>query len=516
MRDANERLRDGTLPADPFAGARPVRGGNGQRAHAGNGNGSGNHCSDSSDSSEGGWAPPLPIGPSADLPSFPVKTLPLPLADYVDALAESMQVPVDLPAMVVLAVVATAVAGKFELVVRRDWTEQLCLYVVVALPPGERKSPVFRDVVRPIIEFEREHSERLLMDDVTPERLAVFLDEHAGRGSVLSAEGGLFETLRGRYSNGIPAIDVILKGHDGDFVRVDRMTRDSIILDKPALTLGLCVQPDVVQMLTAHPALRGRGLLGRILYSAPKPMLGARKIRATPVDPMVRARYYRTISMLLKFRADIAPAPVELDRGADDVLADFEAKLEARLGPAGDLRPVSDWATKLAGRIARIAALFHLTELAESLTGAASEQPIGLTVGASALTPVGADSMRRALSLADFFVEHALSAYAHMGADERLADAQYLLDVLRALGQRVISRTEIGAQTRGKFRLMKDLRPALDLLVELGWLREAPRPRMSTRGRPPTPEYHLHPSLWRADQSDQSDQSMPAHGRGHA
>jgi hypothetical protein len=53
--------------------------------------------------------------------------------------------------------------------------------------------------------------------------LAAIVD--GGRMAIISAEGGLFDILAGRYSNGVPALDVWLKGHAGDPLRIDRKGR---------------------------------------------------------------------------------------------------------------------------------------------------------------------------------------------------------------------------------------------------------------------------------------------------
>ncbi len=47
------------------------------------------------------------------LPSFPVDALPSELRNYVSAVAESLQVPVDMPAVVGLSVIALCVQGSF-------------------------------------------------------------------------------------------------------------------------------------------------------------------------------------------------------------------------------------------------------------------------------------------------------------------------------------------------------------------------------------------------------------------
>src|SRR5207237_7670865 len=77
---------------------------------------------------------------------------------------------------------------------------------------------------------------KLILDDVTPERLGGVLQEQRGRVAVMSPEGGLFDIMAGRYSQNGPCFDVLLKAHAGDDLRVDRVNRPSEYVEAPALT----------------------------------------------------------------------------------------------------------------------------------------------------------------------------------------------------------------------------------------------------------------------------------------
>ncbi len=114
----------------------------------------------SSDVGPADWPPPTPLDESADLPTFPVDCLPRWLADYAEAVAVATQVPVDLPAMVGLAILSLAGAKKYRVVVRPGWQEPLNIYSLTVLPPGNRKSAVFADMTAPVVEWEREELER--------------------------------------------------------------------------------------------------------------------------------------------------------------------------------------------------------------------------------------------------------------------------------------------------------------------------------------------------------------------
>src|SRR5262249_38268238 len=105
------------------------------------------------------WAEPIPFGSSAAMPSFPLETLPPAIGAFCAAVAESRQVPADLPAMVALGVLAGASARRFRVRIKSDYFEPLNLFISAALEPGERKSATFRDCLEPLSEAERASQE---------------------------------------------------------------------------------------------------------------------------------------------------------------------------------------------------------------------------------------------------------------------------------------------------------------------------------------------------------------------
>jgi replicative DNA helicase len=118
---------------------------------------------------------------------------------------------------------------------------------------------------------------RWLVDDATPEALAGLLATY-GRIALLSPEGDVFDQMAGRYNQQVgPNLGVYLKGHAGDLLKVDRRGRAPEYVERPCLTIGLAVQPDVLQGLASRPGFRGRGLLARFLYSLPQSLVGHRQ-----------------------------------------------------------------------------------------------------------------------------------------------------------------------------------------------------------------------------------------------
>ena len=74
---------------------------------------------------------------------------------------------------------------------------------------------------------------RIVADDATPEAATSLLAEQGGRLAIISAEGGIFDIIAGRYSGAIPNMDLWLKGHAGDPMRVDRKGRAPEYIESP-------------------------------------------------------------------------------------------------------------------------------------------------------------------------------------------------------------------------------------------------------------------------------------------
>ncbi len=481
---------------------------------------------------------PIPFA-EHDAPPFPAEALPEWLGSYVIALATSTQTPVDLAAMLSLSVLATAAATKARIVPKDDWDEPLNLFTAVVLPPGSRKSAVFSAVTKPVEDFEREEAERLepqrreavdahevaqarlkhakeaaakakdencaealeevkrlskelaemkvpapfrlLADDCTPEKLSTLLRDHDGRMALLSPEGGVFELMAGRYSDA-PNLEVYLKGHAGDDLRVDRVNRPPEFVKCPALTIGLAIQPDVLQGLKDKPGFRGRGLLGRFLYALPRNTVGCREIEPPSVPPMVQAIYQRELRTLLSLPE--GTRVLRLSAEAKKQHSDFMRQLEPRLGPKGDLAAITDWAGKLAGAIGRIVGLLHLAEIRTR----ADER-------------ISAETMGHALGIGLYLISHAQAAFAEMGADPETEGAQRILAWLKRTGTQVFTKRDAHQALRATFRRAADLDAPLTALEERGYIRPRQEADRTGAGRKRSPAYEVHPLLSQSSQS---------------
>jgi replicative DNA helicase len=506
-----------------------------------------------------GWEPPVPFGIAGEVPAFPVEVLPSWLGEYVAAVATATQTPPDLAGMLALAVLATVAAGAIEAEPRPGWREPLCLFVAVGMDAGARKSAVFTAMTSPVADFEREQAAaalpgitetavlrriadqaaataeaaagkapanqqeearaeaiaraaeaasilvppvpRWLVDDATPEALAGLLATY-GRIALLSPEGDVFDQMAGRYNQAGPNLGVYLKGHAGDLLKVDRRGRPPEYVERPCLTIGLAVQPEVLRGLAARPGFGGRGLLARFLYSLPESLVGRRQVGASPVPPAVVDRYALELQALAASLAapagDDSPAVLTLDQEAGELLLGFERDLEPRLAAGrGDLAHLAGWAAKLAGATCRIAGLLHL---AGHLRDGWNQ-------------PIGADTLAGAVRLAGYLVDHARAVFDLMGADPRVDDARWLLDWITRTGQVQFTRRDAhAAAPRGRFPKATSLDPALGLLEEHGWLRRVDANPVGPRGgRPASPRFLVNP-LPRATEPTEPTKPHPPAG----
>ena len=482
------------------------------------------------------WPSPIPLAARHTPARFPVDALPGWIAAMVAAVAEFTQTPPDLAGCIALAALSTAAGGLAEVEVRGSWREPVNLFTVVVLPPGSRKSAVFAALIRPLLAAEANLIEaarptiveaelalrvatkaaeraanaaanadaaardrlladaaveamtaesiavpplpRLVADDVTSEQAASLLAEQRGRLAVLSPEGGIFATLAGRYS-GAPNLEVFLKGHAGDMLRVDRRSRPAEHVDRPALTLGLAVQPEVLRDIAQMPGFRGKGLLARILFAVPENTVGRRRVGADPVPDVVAEAYANNLSALVLALAQRSePVVLALTDEANERVLTIERDVEPRLAPAGSWAHIIDWGSKYAGAVARIAGLFHLADRADG--------------------SISGETLDRATELGRYFAHHALTAFDDMGTDPLVDDARHVLAwIERSQTDRFTKRDLFTALSRGRFRKAADLDPVLNLLTGHGFLRPISAPERRGAGRAPSPAWLVHPEICR-------------------
>lgn len=477
---------------------------------------------------------PIPLE-GKKVPAFPVEALPKDIADYVLAVAESTQTPVDVAACASLSVLSIGIQGKYVIRPKADWTEPVNTYIAVFMPPSERKSAVCSLMSKPMNEYEKEwnrqHSaeiefsktERSILerrlkaledqaskgkaemadvkraseelsnfqdkralrfygDDVTTEKLVSMISENDGKAAIFSPEGGIFDMLKGMYTKYVN-IDVFLKGYSGDPIRVDRIGRESETIYNPVLTMMLMAQPSVLAGVMENGNFRGRGLTARFLYCVPEANIGKRKYRSKAITDEAYRRYERCIREVLMDNPDDAPRVITLSAEADAMIEAFSEELEPKL--IAEYADISDWAGKIVGSTVRIAALLCRAETKVIYDFLDIPEPM----------VVSGDVMERAICIGRYFIEHARSAFSLLGADEGIRKCKYVLTAIKNSGLLEVNRRDIMRLCR-KLKTKDEVQPVIDQLVEYGYLAEKADTKQQGRGRTPLGIYMVNPYVY--------------------
>ncbi len=479
------------------------------------------------------WPKLVPLD-TPDLPSLDLKHLPGWAGDYAQALATATETPPELAAGMILVTCATASARRLQVRVKPGYFEPCNLWAVVALAPGNRKSAVQSAATAPLVTWERDRadilapeiksisSERKTLEarakevrnsaaktqdanhakelareaadleaelpdipalpqiwtsDATPERLGVLLAEQGECMAWLSSEGGVFDLLQGRYSSGVPNLDLVLKAHSGDSERVDRAGRPPVFLRYPRLSIGLSPQPDVLRGLAAKPGFRGRGLLGRFLYLLPSSPLGYRTLQSKPVPEMICSTYAAGVHAMLNW--EVATDEYGNERPhvltlSDDALNEWQAfalAIEKQMRPGQIFEHCTDWAGKAPGAAARVAGVLHGIKHAH---------------GKPWQTPIPLETISDALEIMAVVIRHSLATLEMMGSDPSIAAARQVWEWLKRGRHVRCSVRDAFNALRSNFPRVSKLREALDALEERGYI-EVIEPLRDGPGRPPSP-----------------------------
>jgi hypothetical protein len=324
-----------------------------------------------------------------------------------------------------------------------------------------------------------------VVDDTTPEKMAILMEQE-GRLAQLSAEGGPFYNMRrGHGGRDSPDLDLHLKAWSGDPHPQDRVTRETLYLSDPCLTMGLTVQPSVLESIGHCHDMKGRGLVGRCLWAVPDTQHRAPPSASRPVSDAVERAYQDHLSALLRIPMAKVGAPrpeLTLEEEARQAFHAFNDETHRRIHDEdGDLGAMPDWAGKLQSQYLRIAGLLHLAR------HGMEPEPWS--------EPVSRETMDDARRIIDLLIPHARLAYQVMELDNKVGDARYALRWIARMGRPSFVERDAYHGMRSRFPRIETLRPILRRLEDHHYIHrvDAERPGL---GRPPSPAYIVNP-LWK-------------------
>lgn len=481
-----------------------------------------------------GFAPLEPFDedkPDA-LPSFPVEVLPPVLRDYALAVAESIQAPVDMAAVGLLAVCALAAQGVWKIEVKPDWVEPLNLYALIIARPSERKSPVLREIACPVYDFEAAEQARREQPiregqakrQILEKRLAAAIDaaakpakskSPAAQADGLCAEQAVFDlqqelaglqevkpfrlladdvtpealtSLLAAYGGRIGVFSAegglfkILSGlYSGQSANIDGFLKaysgDPVRIDRKGRPSETIQDPALTLLLMAQPQVLTE-IAGNADFSG-KGLL-ARFLYSLPAS-RVGSRTYRT-----------KPIPADVRDTFCQTLAAMLEVQASHTGPAQIIR-LSEEADALSEAFANALELRLCGDLADvegwagkyhgqvaRIAGILHCFASGPDAGAELLT---GGTFQAAATIGEYFLAHARAALIRAGLPKTplRRDAEYLWQRLQTGGKAYFTKKEV-LRLCQRFDA-ESIRPPLEELARRGYIK-IERQRPEGKGRP--------------------------------
>lgn len=485
------------------------------------------------------WDPVVPLD-AQDVDKLDPATLPGIIGEYAGAVARETETPLELAAGMLFVIIAACVQGRIKIQVKPGYSEPLAFWTFTPMPPATRKSQVLKRITQPLTDWERRQradmapfiearridreniqarikalrgkygkakrnelagiadeikelsdsvepelvSPQIWAQDCTPENAGQIMARNEERLTILAAEGGVLDTLGGRYSSGVANLDLFLQGYSGDSVKVNRTTRDDIHLNTPTLSMGLMPQPDVLRGMAAKPEFKGRGFIGRPFYMKPESNLGRRTLDSEPIPERIKISYYQTIEHLLSIKpienidGTTEPYTLTLSPEAFREWRDFYMIIELDLADGGRFEHCRDWAGKTPGRAARLAGLLHC-----------AMNPVEPW-----RTPVSVETMEQALDITVVSISHALAVFNLMGADPGIESAGRVLNWITRHRHQTFTKKQAFDALRGTFTRAAMLDEPLEILQERNYI----RPVVETEKKPgrKSEAYQVNPSVF--------------------
>ena len=461
------------------------------------------------------WVSPILLRPNgATLMPFPVNALPPILRDMAYAIARTTSTDVSMAATALLSSISYCFSGQYRIVGKKDHTEPLVIDSLIVAEASFKKSPVMKFIAQPYQDYTKEYNDnnkavilenqakrkviagkltalekksdadpkemtalklemdsitnadfrRIIVDDITPESLVRQLAIN-GTLLMMSDEAGSLGNFNGRYSsNGTPNLDLLLKSWNGETYISDRITRDSITIYKPYVSICLACQPYIWENMLNNTAFRGSGFLARMVYCFPKDLRGSRKYDTEPIPETVINNYKNLIYRLLneKFRrfeqnqTDERLLYLE-NKAHDEYRFLHDSFIEKQL--VTDMAFCTDWGGKFHGLVLRICGILHCIKAV--LNGQKPDE-----------VKVSFDTMVNAIEIGHYFREQAIYAFSLGDIDTQTMQAERIISKIKAKRIQQIKQNDLYQICRCKlFKNAQEFGEIIAVLEEYGYFK---------------------------------------------
>lgn len=323
----------------------------------------------------------------------------------------------------------------------------------------------------------RPHVPRLVVTDSTTEQLGCLLSAQPRGALQLRDELAGWLGSMNRYSDGSDR-SFWLEAFGGRFWSVDRISRESVTIER--LTLSVCggIQPDRLTSLLMKSG-DDDGLMARFIPVFPEPVpIAAPTLQADGafIDSVYRSLFALNLAeaedggtepFLVPFGEDAAPLVDEWRQW----VRDREHKSEGLL---------LSWLGKLPGMALRLSLVLAALDCAEN---------------GETLTCITKEQFKRATRwLETYALPMVRRAYGIGGLDTQERAAVKLVGVIREAGWEFFHTTDLYPMKLKGLRKVAELNPVLNLMEEHGIIQHVEQPVAKIGGRPPR-QYAVNPQV---------------------
>ncbi|WP_082768136.1 YfjI family protein [Ectopseudomonas composti] len=201
-------------------------------------------------------------------------------------------------------------------------------------------------------------SRKFLYDDTTPQALVQMLYENISNGCLLTSEANSIFS-----GKALEELDKLNTLWDGGTVIVDRISRESFLLQNARLTLALMVQPSVISrfMDKRGDEARGTGFLSRFLVVKARTMAGQRTNKLLSEQPK-KQEFNERILHMLNTQMGTDRQILRFSEHAKNAWFEYSSRLESEMQENGLYFYLKDHASKLLENVSRLAAILHSFE----------------------------------------------------------------------------------------------------------------------------------------------------------
>ena len=454
------------------------------------------------------WGKPKPLRHSADLIPFPLEALPPVLRDMARAVSITTSTDVGMAGTAMLSAVGYCFSGMYRLAGKADHTEPPILYSIIIAQPSERKSPVMHFIKAPFDSFEskynKDHREEMYkaqqdikalearvkamekedepdtaaiaklrvqadnirntspihiaVDDITPESLAIELCENDSL-LMISDEAGMLSNFNGKYSGGVPNLDLLLKAWNGEKYICDRVIRGRSEIPRPYLSIAIAGQPYIWDNMMNDVAFRSSGMLARFVHCFAESDVGHRRYDTAPIPKEVRELYHDFIHQLLKGKKEWNGEETLLHlsrKASEEYISYCNNYIEQDI--KNSMCCCQDWGGKFHGLILRIACILHCVDCCFRGVEPSEES-------------VSFDTLVNSFSIAHYYRYQAIYAFSTNAPDGNIVKAEKVIQIFKSKDIKQGLRSELYHSCRcNLFPTAKDFYSALDTLAEYGYI----------------------------------------------